>query len=127
MAQPQADADFAGVVGPGEGGPKVVLIDDQGADRLPVASRKEQWLRPLRQVEERHPAASISRVLIALEERSGPHVGARTRTRLAETLGAAAIALTDADVTAIEQAIPAGSAAGDRYATPLMAHLDSEH
>jgi aryl-alcohol dehydrogenase-like predicted oxidoreductase len=56
-----------------------------------------------------------------------PLVGARNRTRLAESLGAVAISLTSADLTAIEAAIPASAVAGTRYAAPLMAHLDSEH
>ncbi|MGR6971674.1 aldo/keto reductase [Streptomyces cynarae] len=55
-----------------------------------------------------------------------PLVGARRRERLTESLGAAGLAL-DADALAeIEAAVPAGSAAGERYAAPLMATLDSE-
>jgi hypothetical protein len=34
--------------------------------------------------------------------------------------------LTPADLAAIEQAVPKGAAAGDRYATAQMAMLDSE-
>jgi aryl-alcohol dehydrogenase-like predicted oxidoreductase len=56
-----------------------------------------------------------------------PLVGARNRTRLAESLGASAVALTSADLAAIEAAMPASAVAGTRYAAPLMAHLDSEH
>jgi aryl-alcohol dehydrogenase-like predicted oxidoreductase len=51
-------------------------------------------------------------------------VGARTRTRLTESLGAAGLELTAADLAAIEAAVPAGSAAGDRYAS--VRDLDSE-
>ena len=42
------------------------------------------------------------------------------------SLGAFAVELTPADEARIEQAVPAGAAAGARYAEPLMAHLDSE-
>lgn len=55
-----------------------------------------------------------------------PVIGARKRTQLAETLGAAAITLTAADLAAIEQAMPKGAAAGERYGAMQMAHLDSE-
>jgi aryl-alcohol dehydrogenase-like predicted oxidoreductase len=55
-----------------------------------------------------------------------PLVGARTRTRLAESLGALDVTLTADDLAAIERAVPKGSAAGTRYAEAQMAHLDSE-
>ncbi|MFI5665323.1 aldo/keto reductase [Streptomyces sp. NPDC051704] len=56
-----------------------------------------------------------------------PLVGARRRDRLAEALGAMAVELSDTDLAAIEEAVPAGAAAGDRYPEAQMAHLDSEH
>ncbi|MFC7739833.1 aldo/keto reductase [Nocardiopsis composta] len=55
-----------------------------------------------------------------------PLVGARRRDRLAEALAAADLELSPADLAAIEAAIPDGAAAGDRYAAPMMADLDSE-
>ncbi|MEK1889067.1 MAG: aldo/keto reductase [Phyllobacterium sp.] len=55
-----------------------------------------------------------------------PVIGARHRDRLTETLGALEIALSKDDLAAIEQAVPKGAAAGDRYAAVQMAHLDSE-
>ncbi|MFI1399884.1 aldo/keto reductase [Streptomyces sp. NPDC020681] len=55
-----------------------------------------------------------------------PLVGARRRDRLTEALGALDVTLDAADLAAIEQAVPADSAAGDRYPTAQMAHLDSE-
>lgn len=56
-----------------------------------------------------------------------PLVGARTRARLAEALGALDVTLDAADLAAIEEAVPAGAAAGERYPAAQMAHLDSEH
>jgi aryl-alcohol dehydrogenase-like predicted oxidoreductase len=53
-----------------------------------------------------------------------PLVGARTRSRLTESLGSSEVKLTEADLNAIDAAVPAGSAAGDRY--PSLAELDSE-
>ena len=55
-----------------------------------------------------------------------PLIGARKRERLAEALGAQAVVLTPGDLVAIEVAIPRGAAAGERYPTAMMAHLDSE-
>ncbi|MFF4530297.1 aldo/keto reductase [Streptomyces sp. NPDC001407] len=55
-----------------------------------------------------------------------PLVGARRRDRLTEALGALDVQLGEADLAAIERAVPAGAAAGDRYPTDQMAHLDSE-
>ncbi|MBO1336911.1 aldo/keto reductase [Streptomyces sp. VRA16 Mangrove soil] len=55
-----------------------------------------------------------------------PLVGARTRARLTEALGALDVTLDDADLTAIEEAVPADAAAGERYPAAQMAHLDSE-
>ncbi|TDU78312.1 aldo/keto reductase [Streptomyces sp. KS 21] len=56
-----------------------------------------------------------------------PLVGARRRDRLSEALGAMDVELTSADLAAIEEAVPAGAAAGERYPAAQMAHLDSEH
>ncbi|GHO94880.1 aldo/keto reductase [Reticulibacter mediterranei] len=55
-----------------------------------------------------------------------PLVGARRRERLTEALGATALQLSADDLVQIERAVPAGAAAGSRYATPLMTELDSE-
>ena len=55
-----------------------------------------------------------------------PLVGARRRDRLTEALGAADATLDEADLAAIEEAVPAGAAAGERYPEAQMAHLDSE-
>jgi aryl-alcohol dehydrogenase-like predicted oxidoreductase len=55
-----------------------------------------------------------------------PLVGSRRRDQLAEALGATELRLTAEDLEAIERAVPAGAAAGDRYQAPQMATLDSE-
>jgi aryl-alcohol dehydrogenase-like predicted oxidoreductase len=46
--------------------------------------------------------------------------------RLAEALGALDLRPTAEDLAAIERAVPAGAAAGDRYHAPQIATLDSE-
>ncbi|MEU8823412.1 aldo/keto reductase [Streptomyces sp. NPDC048636] len=55
-----------------------------------------------------------------------PLVGARRRDRLAEALGALDVTLDADDLDAIEEAVPAGAAAGARYPESQMGHLDSE-
>lgn len=56
-----------------------------------------------------------------------PLIGARRRDRLTEALGALDVTLDAADLAAIEDAVPPGAAAGERYPEQQMAHLDSEH
>lgn len=74
--------------------------------------------------------ATVAQVAIAWVLSRGqdivPLVGARKRDRLKEALGALPIEFDADDLKRIEQAVPAGAAAGDRYPTPMMAHLDSE-
>ncbi|MBR0812222.1 aldo/keto reductase [Bradyrhizobium diazoefficiens] len=55
-----------------------------------------------------------------------PLVGARTRIRLTEALGAAKVALTEDHLVELGRAFPPNVAAGTRYAAEQMAHLDSE-
>jgi aryl-alcohol dehydrogenase-like predicted oxidoreductase len=55
-----------------------------------------------------------------------PLIGARRRDQLSEALGALKLELSPEDLERIEQAIPPGAAAGDRYGAPQMADLDSE-
>ncbi|MFF4028516.1 aldo/keto reductase [Streptomyces sviceus] len=55
-----------------------------------------------------------------------PLVGARTRERLTESLGALDVVLDADDLAAIEAAVPADAAAGERYPAAAMEHLDSE-
>ncbi|WP_329117013.1 aldo/keto reductase [Streptomyces sp. NBC_01465] len=73
---------------------------------------------------------SVAQIAIAWVASRGddivPLVGARRRDRLTEALGALDVTLTADDLAAIEQAVPAGAAAGDRYPSNQMAHLDSE-
>ncbi|MFD7457757.1 MULTISPECIES: aldo/keto reductase [unclassified Streptomyces] len=55
-----------------------------------------------------------------------PLVGARSRNRLSEALGALDVTLDAADLAAVEKAVPADAAAGARYPESQMEHLDSE-
>ncbi|MFJ5925147.1 aldo/keto reductase [Kitasatospora sp. NPDC092948] len=75
--------------------------------------------------------ATVAQVAIAWVAAQGkdivPLVGARRRDRLTEALAAETLALSPADLAAIERAVPADSAAGTRYAAAQMTHLDSEH
>ncbi|MET9910066.1 aldo/keto reductase [Streptomyces sp. NPDC006476] len=73
---------------------------------------------------------SVAQIVIAWALSRGedivPLIGARTRERLAEALGALEVTLDAADLAAIETAVPADAAAGERYAPAQMAMLDSE-
>jgi aryl-alcohol dehydrogenase-like predicted oxidoreductase len=55
-----------------------------------------------------------------------PLVGARRRDRLAESLAALSLALTPAELAAIDEAVPAAAVAGERYDEHGMRMLDSE-
>jgi aryl-alcohol dehydrogenase-like predicted oxidoreductase len=74
---------------------------------------------------------TVAQIAIAWVAHQGPDivslVGARRHDRLTEALGALAVKLDDADIAAIEAAMPAAKVAGARYPAPQMAHLDSEH
>ncbi|MEU4212648.1 aldo/keto reductase [Streptomyces sp. NPDC026206] len=92
--------------------------------------RNLDLVEALRKVAEER-GASVAQTAIAWVLSRGedivPLVGARRRDRLAEALGALDVTLGSDDLAAIEQAVPAGAAAGDRYPADQMAHLDSEH
>jgi pyridoxine 4-dehydrogenase len=83
----------------------------------------------LREVAEER-GVSVAQIAIAWVLGRGddivPLIGARTRERLEEALGALDVELTEDDLAKIEQAIPPGAAAGDRYPEQAMATLDSE-
>jgi aryl-alcohol dehydrogenase-like predicted oxidoreductase len=64
--------------------------------------------------------------VLAKNSRIVPLVGARTRTQLAESLGALKVTLTPADLERIEAALPASAVAGTRYDEHQMRVLDSE-
>jgi aryl-alcohol dehydrogenase-like predicted oxidoreductase len=73
---------------------------------------------------------SVAQIAIAWVVSRGedivPLIGARTRERLDEALGALDATLDAADLAAIEAVVPADAAAGERYAPAQMAMLDSE-
>jgi aryl-alcohol dehydrogenase-like predicted oxidoreductase len=72
-------------------------------------------LRPIAEAR----GATVAQVAIAWVLGRGedivPVVGARTRTRLAEALGALDVTLGDDELARIEAAVPPGSVRGDRY------------
>ena len=74
--------------------------------------------------------ASVAEVAIAWVLSRGedivPLVGARTRTRLAESLGALRPGADVDDLAAIEAAVPVDAVAGTRYDAAQMSFLDSE-
>ncbi|MEM1347435.1 MAG: aldo/keto reductase [Myxococcota bacterium] len=91
--------------------------------------RNLQLVEQLREVAQEH-GKTVAQVAIAWVLSRGetilPLVGARTRARLEESLGALSIEFTAQELATIEAAVPAEEVAGTRYAEHLMAHLDSE-
>ncbi|HKZ11136.1 MAG TPA: aldo/keto reductase [Rhodanobacteraceae bacterium] len=92
-------------------------------------SRNLALVELLRELAERR-RVSVAQLVIAWVLARGddivPLVGARTRNRLQEALGALDVSLAADDLAAIERAVPVGAAAGERYNTHGMASLDSE-
>ena len=92
-------------------------------------ARNLALVESLRAVAERL-AASVAQVAIAWVASRGPDIvpliGARRRERLAEALGALDLKLPEADLAALEDAVPKGAAAGERYPVAQIAILDSE-
>ena len=74
--------------------------------------------------------ATVAHVAIAWVLSRGddivPLVGARTRERLSESLGALEVELTQDDLAQIEEVVPVEAVAGERYEAEQMAILDSE-
>lgn len=74
--------------------------------------------------------ASVAQVAIAWVLAQGadivPLVGARSRQRLQEALGANALTLSPADLATLASAVPPEAVAGRRYGDYAYAHLDSE-
>ncbi|MDX6313365.1 MAG: hypothetical protein QOF44_2829 [Streptomyces sp.] len=91
--------------------------------------RNLDLVESLRKIAEQK-GVSVAQIAIAWVLAQGedivPLVGARTRQRLSEALGALDAALDADELAAIERAVPSGSAAGERYPAAQMAHLDSE-
>jgi aryl-alcohol dehydrogenase-like predicted oxidoreductase len=83
----------------------------------------------LRTIAEEH-GASVAQLAIAWVLSRGeeivPLIGARTRERLQEAIGALDLELSAGELSRIEQAMPADAAAGERYPEAGMAQLDSE-
>jgi aryl-alcohol dehydrogenase-like predicted oxidoreductase len=74
--------------------------------------------------------ASVAQVAIAWVAAQGddivPLVGARRRDQLAEAVGALGVSLASQDRQLLVKAVPANAAAGDRYPTAQLLHMDSE-
>ena len=85
-----------------------------------------ETLRPLAAAR----GASVAQLAIAWVIAQGhdivPVIGARRRNQLAEALTAANLVLTRDELETLGNLVPAGAAAGDRYAPAQMVHLDSE-
>ncbi|MBL8628988.1 MAG: aldo/keto reductase [Rhodospirillaceae bacterium] len=74
--------------------------------------------------------ATVAQIAIAWVAAQGddivPLVGARTRARLTEALGAVNVTLTKADLILLAEIVPPDAVAGGRYSDAQLADLDSE-
>jgi len=97
----------------------------QGENR----ERNEKMVEQLRQIAS---GKGISQVQLAIawvlakSDSIVPVIGARTRTQLADSLGALQVSLSRGEIAAIEAAIPPEAVAGARYGEEQMRVLDSE-
>jgi len=91
--------------------------------------RNLQLVEHLRELAQRK-GATVAQVATAWVLARGQDVvaliGARTRERLHESLGALALQLSDEEIAALARAIPHDAVIGERYPQPQMATLDSE-
>ncbi|MDJ0686463.1 MAG: aldo/keto reductase [Alphaproteobacteria bacterium] len=73
--------------------------------------------------------ATTAQIAIAWVLAQGPDIipliGARTRERLTESLGALDLTLNEPDLARLNKAAPVNAAQGDRYPSPQMQSLDS--
>ncbi len=92
-------------------------------------ARNQQLVSSLRSVAAAK-GVTASQLAIAWVLAKAPHVvpliGARTRTQLAESLGALDVTLSPEEIARIEEAVPASAVAGTRYDERQMRMLDSE-
>ncbi len=95
---------------------------EQGARNAAVTQRFAAFARDTG----RTPAQLAFAWVLAKQPRLTPLVGVRTREQLADVLGALDRPLTPAELVELEEIVPPGAFAGDRYAPPQMAMLDSE-
>jgi aryl-alcohol dehydrogenase-like predicted oxidoreductase len=113
-SRPAAKGDFRGVL------PRFSGENGERNMRLVEALQKLATLKGCR------PAQLAIAWVLAKNAHVVPVVGARTRTQLAESLGALELKLSTEELAQIEAAVPASAVAGTRYDAHQMAVLDSE-
>ncbi|WP_332855517.1 aldo/keto reductase [Duganella sp. S19_KUP01_CR8] len=113
--QRQGEADFRGLASP--------RFQGENLDRNLALVEK------LRAIAD-ELGVSVAQVAIAWVAAQGqdivPLVGARTRVRLEEALASTRVQLSASDLARLEQAVPVGAAAGNRYDAHSITVLDSE-
>ena len=110
---------------PGSGGENGHLPRFHGANLATNLALVER-LRPVAEARGVTVAQLAVAWVLARDDGIVALVGASRPERIADALAAADLTLSGAELAAIEEAVPAGAVAGDRYAAPLMATLDSE-
>ncbi len=95
-------------------------------DNLNQNAKLIEVLRQLAQEKGLQPSQLAIAWVFAKGRQIVPVIGARTRKQLAESLAAVRVKLTAAELTRIEESIPASAVAGTRYDERQMNMLDSE-
>ncbi|MEV7175523.1 aldo/keto reductase [Kitasatospora sp. NPDC093679] len=114
---------------PAGGDPRAHWLPRFRPDNLATNLTLVERLRPLADARGISVAQLATAWVVAQSRERGIIVavlGTRRPHRVAEALAATEVALADADLRAIDEAVPAGAVAGTRYAAPLMALLDNE-
>ncbi|GAA2784942.1 aldo/keto reductase [Kitasatospora aburaviensis] len=114
---------------PAGGDPRAHWLPRFHPDNLATNLNLVERLRPLADARGISVAQLATAWVVARSRERGTVVavlGTRRPGRVAEALAAADVALTDADLRTIDEAVPADAVAGPRYAAPLMALLDGE-
>ncbi|MFD9123812.1 aldo/keto reductase [Kitasatospora sp. NPDC059571] len=114
---------------PAGGDPRAHWLPRFHPDNLAANLTLVERLRPLADARGISVAQLATAWVVARSRERGTIVavlGTRRPHRVAEALAAIDVALTDADLRTIDEAVPADAVVGTRYAAPLMALLDNE-
>ncbi|SFS95745.1 aldo/keto reductase [Saccharopolyspora flava] len=108
------------------GGPAPQHLPRLHPENLPANLALVERLRPIADAHD----VTVAQLAIAWVLARGGDlvalVGASRPSRVPEAVAAAALALSPGELAAIDEAVPQAAVAGERYAAPLMASLDSE-
>ncbi|GAA1014741.1 aldo/keto reductase [Acrocarpospora pleiomorpha] len=110
----------------GPGGGEFAHLPRFHGDNLNANLALVEGLRPLADARDITVAQLAVAWVLARGDEIVALVGASRPDRIADAIAAAGLTLTDDELAAMDEAVPADAVAGERYAAPQMATLDSE-